>query len=163
MSPDFAIRIKTILLVLPTGIFYLARNRYLSVTSALIVVATISIPILYYLIVIPQPVWPNALSIITFMTLGMYCFSYLALVLKVEFPAVYAKGSEWRWTFESCAYLFCTLGAYMVVNLGMIRDLFITKQYLHGSAWIGGFISLIPFVGVVFFRVGRLISNMSKK
>lgn len=163
MSFDFAVRKKIFWLALPTGIFYLVRNRYLSVFAALAMVLSVGAPILYYLIFIPQTVKLSALAILTFSTLAFYCLSYLALVFKVEFPAIYAKGSDRRWCFESCAYLLYAFGSHVVVNLELIRDLFITKQYLHGGTWIGGFISLLPFVGVIFYRVGQLIGDMSKK
>ena len=100
---------------------------------------------------------------LTFSPLAFFCLSYLAPVFKVEFPEIYSKESNRRWTFESCAYLLYAFGGHVVVNLEMIRDLFITTQYLHGSTWMGGFISLVLFVGVVFFRIGHLVSNMSEK
>lgn len=163
MSLEFAVRKKTFWLALPTGVFYLCRNRYLSATTVFVVIFSVGAPILYYLIFIPQTLKPSALVILTSSTFGLYCLSYLALVLKVEFPAVYAKKSDRRWFFESCAFLSYAFGVYVVVNLELIRDLFISKQYLYGNVWIGGFISLLPFVGVVIFRVRQLIVNIHKQ
>lgn len=163
MSFDFEARKKTLWLAFPTGILYLARNRYTSVFAALVMVFSVGAPISYYLIFVPQTVKLSVLAIITTSTLAFYCFSYLAIVFKVEFPAVYASKSTQRWHFESCLFLLYAVGSYVVVNLELIRDLFITKHYLHGGAWIGGFLSLLPFAVVIFFRIKQMVGNMSKK